>query len=63
MVISSATMDAETLRDFFNLNKNKKLECSSENSSTSTILSIQGRTHPVDIFYVKGILFYYWKIK
>lgn len=52
-------MDAETLRDFFNLNKNKKLESSSENSSTSTILSIQGRTHPVDIFYVKGILFYY----
>lgn len=55
-------MDAETLRDFFNLNKNKKVEGSAENPSTSMILSIQGRTHPVDIFYVKGGSLYYWKM-
>ncbi|RVE41455.1 hypothetical protein evm_013900 [Chilo suppressalis] len=46
MVISSATMDAEFLRDFFDLSDKKEKE-----RSTSVILSMQGRTHPIDVFY------------
>ncbi|XP_077283685.1 putative ATP-dependent RNA helicase DHX35 [Arctopsyche grandis] len=55
VVVSSATMDAEFLRDFFNLHKRKKIDPSSNENATSTsaILSVQGRTHPVDIFYAK----------
>ncbi|XP_075987847.1 putative ATP-dependent RNA helicase DHX35 [Anticarsia gemmatalis] len=47
LVISSATMDAEFLRDFFNLSDKKD----SDKRSTSTIMSMQGRTHPIDVFY------------
>ncbi|XP_053620503.1 probable ATP-dependent RNA helicase DHX35 isoform X2 [Plodia interpunctella] len=46
LVISSATMDADFLKNFFDLS-NKG------GSSTSVIMSIQGRTHPIDIFYVE----------
>ncbi|KAJ8707921.1 hypothetical protein PYW08_010287 [Mythimna loreyi] len=46
LVVSSATMDAEFLRDFFNLTDRK-----SDKRSTSTIMSMQGRTHPIDVFY------------
>ncbi|XP_026743379.1 probable ATP-dependent RNA helicase DHX35 [Trichoplusia ni] len=48
LVISSATMDAEFLRDFFNLNVNKK-----DKASTSVIMSMEGRTHPIDVFYTE----------
>ncbi|XP_072934043.1 probable ATP-dependent RNA helicase DHX35 [Epargyreus clarus] len=47
LVISSATMDAEFLKDFFNLSDRK------EGKSTSVIMSVQGRTHPIDVFYVQ----------
>nr|XP_049705986.1 probable ATP-dependent RNA helicase DHX35 isoform X1 [Helicoverpa armigera] len=46
LIVSSATMDAEFLRDFFNLTEKKE-----NKASTSTILSMQGRTHPIDVFY------------
>ncbi|CAH0718631.1 unnamed protein product, partial [Brenthis ino] len=49
LVVSSATMDAEFLKDFFNLNDKKD----KTNKSTSVIMSMQGRTHPIDIFYVQ----------
>ncbi|XP_013161718.1 PREDICTED: probable ATP-dependent RNA helicase DHX35 [Papilio xuthus] len=48
LVISSATMDAEFLRDFFNLSEKKE----QDRKSTSVIMSMQGRTHPIDVFYV-----------
>ncbi|CAB3242561.1 unnamed protein product [Arctia plantaginis] len=47
LVISSATMDADFLRDFFNLSSSKERD----KASTSVIMSMQGRTHPIDLFY------------
>ncbi|CAG5027656.1 unnamed protein product [Parnassius apollo] len=49
LIISSATMDAEFLRDFFNLTDRKERD----RKSTSVIMSMQGRTHPIDVFYVE----------
>lgn len=46
-------MDAEFLRDFFNL----KLGKDKAASSTSVIMSMQGRPHPIDVFYVEGGLY------
>jgi len=45
LIISSATVDAEYIRDFFNRGKAKK-------SEIATILSIQGRHYDVDIHYL-----------
>ncbi|XP_060807920.1 probable ATP-dependent RNA helicase DHX35 isoform X2 [Amyelois transitella] len=46
LVISSATMDADFLKDFFNLSDGKS-------TSTSVVMSMVGRTHPIDVFYVE----------
>ncbi|XP_015608693.1 probable ATP-dependent RNA helicase DHX35 [Cephus cinctus] len=48
VVVSSATVDAEQLRDFFNTNTTKD-----SSKDTATILTIEGRTFPVDVFYVR----------
>ncbi|KAG8039035.1 hypothetical protein G9C98_003342, partial [Cotesia typhae] len=48
VIVSSATVDAEELRDYFNISTSKDPK-----DSTSTILSVEGRLYPVDIFYVK----------
>ncbi|XP_055331601.1 probable ATP-dependent RNA helicase DHX35 [Paramacrobiotus metropolitanus] len=45
LIISSATLDAEYLRDFFNMKDSI--------NPTSTILTIEGRTFPVDVFYLQ----------
>jgi len=52
-------LDAEELRDYFDLNKKKK--SSNENkqqeeyqTGSSVIMSVSGRCYPVDIFYVQG---------
>ncbi|XP_045533656.1 probable ATP-dependent RNA helicase DHX35 isoform X1 [Pieris brassicae] len=47
IVVSSATMDAEFLKDFFNLGDKNS------HTDTSVIMSMQGRTHPIDVFYVE----------
>ncbi|KAJ2943220.1 hypothetical protein O0L34_g18931 [Tuta absoluta] len=47
IIVSSATMDAEFLRDFFNLTDRKERD----RKSTSVIMSTQGRTHPIDVYY------------
>ncbi|XP_044755800.1 probable ATP-dependent RNA helicase DHX35 [Coccinella septempunctata] len=45
LIVASATLDAKYLKDFFNFgNPNQK--------ETSTILSVQGRQYPVDIYYL-----------
>uniref|UniRef100_A0A915KID7 ATP-dependent RNA helicase DHX35 n=1 Tax=Romanomermis culicivorax TaxID=13658 RepID=A0A915KID7_ROMCU len=49
IIISSATIDAELFRDFFNRNETKDPE-----KDTSTIISVEGRTYPVKIFYKKN---------
>ena len=43
LIVASATLDAEAFRDFFNLESNAK--------SSSTILTVEGRMFPVDIYY------------
>lgn len=47
IIISSATIDAEFFKDFFNF-KTKK-----SGNDTATILSIEGRMHPVETFYLR----------
>ncbi|XP_039761529.1 probable ATP-dependent RNA helicase DHX35 [Pararge aegeria] len=48
IVVSSATMDADFLKDFFNLNDKKE-----KGRSTSVVMAMQGRTHPIEVFYVE----------
>ncbi|CAK1549323.1 unnamed protein product [Leptosia nina] len=48
IVVSSATMDADFLKDFFNLADKKDGQF-----DTSVIMSMQGRTHPIDVFYIE----------
>ncbi|XP_076176030.1 putative ATP-dependent RNA helicase DHX35 isoform X2 [Ptiloglossa arizonensis] len=44
VVVCSATVDAEQLRDFFNTGTTK---------DTAVIMTVEGRLYPVDIFFVK----------
>ncbi|XP_066598205.1 probable ATP-dependent RNA helicase DHX35 isoform X2 [Prorops nasuta] len=48
VIVSSATVEATQLRDFFNLNTTKDLT-----KDTSTIMSVEGRQYPINIYYVK----------
>ncbi|XP_039179611.1 probable ATP-dependent RNA helicase DHX35 isoform X3 [Crotalus tigris] len=49
LIIASATLDAEKFRDFFNQN-----ESSDPSKDTSMILTVEGRTFPVDVFYIQS---------
>ncbi|XP_062897219.1 probable ATP-dependent RNA helicase DHX35 [Mobula hypostoma] len=46
LIVSSATLDAEKFRNFFNLN-----ETADPSKDTCSILTVEGRMFPVDIFY------------
>ncbi|XP_043566662.1 probable ATP-dependent RNA helicase DHX35 [Chiloscyllium plagiosum] len=46
LIVSSATLDAEKFRNFFNMNETKD-----PSKDTCAILTVEGRTFPVDIFY------------
>ena len=48
LIISSATLDAATFRDFFNTGKAK-----GASKDAAGVLSIEGRTYPVDVFYAE----------
>ncbi|KOX74136.1 putative ATP-dependent RNA helicase DHX35 [Melipona quadrifasciata] len=48
IVVCSATVDAEQLRDFFNTNTSRD-----STKDTAVILTIEGRLYPVDIFYIR----------
>uniref|UniRef100_A0A7E4VU60 RNA helicase n=1 Tax=Panagrellus redivivus TaxID=6233 RepID=A0A7E4VU60_PANRE len=48
VIVSSATLDAAYFRQFFELN-----ETSDESKNTAVILSVEGSTYPVEIFYVE----------
>eukprot|EP01132_Coremiostelium_polycephalum_P003809 gene3809-4739_t len=50
IIISSATLNAEDMCQFFNHNKN----LADKSLDTSTILSIEGRNFPVDIHYLES---------
>ncbi|XP_001605302.1 probable ATP-dependent RNA helicase DHX35 [Nasonia vitripennis] len=47
LIVSSATVDAEELRDFFNTNSASQ----NRDEDTATILSVEGRLYPIDIYY------------
>ncbi|XP_037258541.1 probable ATP-dependent RNA helicase DHX35 isoform X2 [Falco biarmicus] len=49
LIVASATLDAEKFRDFFNQN-----DTSDPSKDTSVILTVEGRTFPVDIFYIQS---------
>lgn len=49
LVVSSATVNADELQHFFNLNSSKDKE-----KDTSTILSITGTTYSTEVFYLEG---------
>ncbi|XP_025086245.1 probable ATP-dependent RNA helicase DHX35 [Pomacea canaliculata] len=46
LLVASATLDAEEMRDFFNTN-----ETGDPEKDTSTILTVEGREYPVDVHY------------
>jgi len=50
IIVSSATVDAEELRDFFNINTTKD-----SSKDSAVIMSVEGRLYPVDVFFLKGI--------
>ncbi|XP_055401002.1 probable ATP-dependent RNA helicase DHX35 isoform X1 [Bubalus kerabau] len=49
LIVASATLDAEKFRDFFNHN-----DTSDPSRDTCVILTVEGRTFPVDIFYLQS---------
>ncbi|XP_043351663.1 probable ATP-dependent RNA helicase DHX35 isoform X5 [Dermochelys coriacea] len=49
VIVASATLDAEKFRDFFNQN-----ETNDPSKDTSMILTVEGRTFPVDVFYIQS---------
>lgn len=59
LVISSATLDAEELKNYIELNKNKK-SCLERSTlaqyqvGSTIIMNVVGRCYPVDIFYAQG---------
>lgn len=46
IIIASATLDAEEMRDFFNNN-----ETGDKSKDTASIMTIEGRNYPVDVHY------------
>uniref|UniRef100_A0A0K0ECQ4 RNA helicase n=1 Tax=Strongyloides stercoralis TaxID=6248 RepID=A0A0K0ECQ4_STRER len=48
IIISSATLDAELFKNFFEEN-----ETDDKNKDTATILSVEGRNYPVNLYYSK----------
>ena len=53
VVVSSATLDAEKFLDFFAPDEDQTINNKSK-EDYGTIISIEGRTHPVDIFYLSS---------
>uniref|UniRef100_A0A915Q4W7 RNA helicase n=1 Tax=Setaria digitata TaxID=48799 RepID=A0A915Q4W7_9BILA len=49
VIVSSATLDAILFRDFFELNDTKD-----RNKDIASILSVEGQTHPVTVYYTKN---------
>lgn len=48
LIISSATLDAESFKDFFNTNKT-----SDPKLDTAAIMNVEGRAYPVDVHYAE----------
>lgn len=55
LIVMSATVDAVSLKNFFN-NKHSK----SETEDTATVLSVEGKVYPVTVHYINGIELYFY---
>ncbi|KAK3304253.1 P-loop containing nucleoside triphosphate hydrolase protein [Chaetomium strumarium] len=53
IIISSATLQAEDFRDFFSQPKEETALESKQDEDIATIISLEGRTHPIDILYLE----------
>ena len=51
VIVTSATVDSETIKEFFERNKDSTKDDRSKD--TACILSVQGRVHPVDVLYLQ----------
>ena len=52
LIVSSATVDAEYVRDFFDADHKKVDKKETEKIDQATILSVQGRSYSVDVHYL-----------
>jgi ATP-dependent RNA helicase DDX35 len=50
IIISSATIDAETFKNFFESGREK--EDVNQQKEITSVISLEGRTYPVDIMYL-----------
>ncbi|CAI2349570.1 unnamed protein product [Caenorhabditis sp. 36 PRJEB53466] len=48
IIVSSATLDAQLFKDFFEMNESENAE-----KDTAAIISVEGRTHPVAVHHTK----------
>jgi ATP-dependent RNA helicase DDX35 len=55
LIISSATVDAEYIRDFFNRGVKKGGGGGGKTAAAATILSVEGRNYSVDVLYQAGL--------
>ncbi len=53
LIVSSATVDAEYIRDFFN--RGAKKGGGDKTAAAATILSVEGRNYSVDVLYQAGL--------
>lgn len=53
VIVSSATLDAEKFINFFSPSEGESIHNKTK-EDYATIVSIEGRTHPVDIFYLES---------
>jgi ATP-dependent RNA helicase DDX35 len=49
IIVSSATLDVETFRDFFNTNRT-----GDPSKDTATVFTVEGRTYPVEVMYAEA---------
>jgi ATP-dependent RNA helicase DDX35 len=53
IIISSATLQAEDFRNFFSQPKEEAALESKQDGDIATIISLEGRSHPIDILYLE----------
>ncbi|KAI1816421.1 P-loop containing nucleoside triphosphate hydrolase protein [Poronia punctata] len=54
IIISSATLQAEEFLDFFSQNSDNQEAAGKEGEATGTIISLEGRTYPIDVLYLES---------
>ncbi|PSR80290.1 helicase [Coniella lustricola] len=54
IIVSSATLQAETFLDFFSSSSDEKPAIAGPPGPGATIISLEGRTHPIDVLYLEA---------